>query len=97
MELTWSPNVKLGDTILRRTELTIQQISQCANIDGARYLSAKFLSAVKKENSKLVEWWHEGMIKEIQKDYFVISEDLQEWTGRWIEPTTDQTNKQDER
>ncbi len=67
---------------LRDAKITIEQLSLCRNIDGVRYLSAEFLSKIKKKNPELMEWWDENMVKDIQKLSFKT--DDEGWTGDWV-------------
>ncbi len=53
----------------------VDLICQAKSIEGARFLSHRFLSEVQRKRPDLMKWWSEDMVKEIE---------LEEWTGRWV-------------
>ncbi len=77
--------------------VTVEQICECENIEGIRFLPKWFLSHVKRLNPKLMEWWSQAMVKEIDKTKKWPWVDNNGWTGRWIEAPTSQADKQGER
>ncbi len=70
---------------LENTKITVEQISQCNDIEGIMDVSAEFLIKIKKKNSKIMSWWHKGLIKETYQ--------TGTWTGRWIEPGNEDIKK----